>query len=265
MIQGNTILLNIFFGPIVTAAFGIALQINNAFNALCNSLVLAFRPPMIKAYAEKKYDYLNQLFNYNNKLTYYILLIIAIPFIIEMRTILSLWLGNVSDDVILFARLIVVYIVCLAMHSPITIIMQASGRIKEYHLPVESITMMCLPVSWLLFHFGFPAYSIFYSLIGICVISHIARIICIWHYYPQFSINEYMWSFIAPAMVITITIAICLYHMRHICQHGFIQFFLTFISTIVLSAILVYLIGINKQERSSLHSFIKKIIIQKHV
>jgi O-antigen/teichoic acid export membrane protein len=51
IIQGNTILINIFFGLVINAAFGIAQQINNAFNTLCNTMVLAFRPPMIKAYA----------------------------------------------------------------------------------------------------------------------------------------------------------------------------------------------------------------------
>ena len=48
MVQGSTILLNIFFGPISNAAFAISMQISNAFNALCNSMVLAVRPAMIK-------------------------------------------------------------------------------------------------------------------------------------------------------------------------------------------------------------------------
>lgn len=151
------------------------------------------------------------------------------------------------------------------MHSPITIIMQASGRIKEYHLPVESITMMCLPVSWILFHYGLPAHSIFYSLIGICIIAHVARVICIWHYYPQFSFNAYLWSFVAPAMIITIISTTCLYHLRYICHHGLSQFILTFAFSIAIGVALTYSIGINKQERQSLHSFIQKLIVKKHV
>lgn len=53
MIQGNTILLNIYFGPLANTAFGIANNIYNAFNSLANSIVLAFRPRMIKTYAAK--------------------------------------------------------------------------------------------------------------------------------------------------------------------------------------------------------------------
>ena len=67
MLQGNTILLNMFFGTIATAAFGIALQINNAFNSLTSNMVLAFRPPMIKLFAERQFDRLDNLFCIGNK------------------------------------------------------------------------------------------------------------------------------------------------------------------------------------------------------
>lgn len=46
MIQGGIILINIFFGPIINAAFGVALQINNAVSALVNSMIVPFRPTM---------------------------------------------------------------------------------------------------------------------------------------------------------------------------------------------------------------------------
>ena len=42
MQQGNIILLNIFFGATINAAFGVALQINNAFGALCNSILFLY-------------------------------------------------------------------------------------------------------------------------------------------------------------------------------------------------------------------------------
>lgn len=53
MQQGNIILLNIFFGATINAAFGVALQINNAFGALCNSIIIPLRPAMIKHMLKK--------------------------------------------------------------------------------------------------------------------------------------------------------------------------------------------------------------------
>ena len=261
MLQGNTILLNIYFGPVIVAAFGIAQQINNAFNALTNSMVLAFRPPMIKAYAEQQHNYLNQLFSASNKFIFYSLLAIAIPIMLNMDTILTLWLGHATPDIVLFSQAIIVYIVCMAMHNPITIIMQASGHIKEYHLPVESITLMCFPLSWILFHFNLPAYSVFISMIVICLITHIVRLWCLGHFYDGFSVKDYMLTLLIPAIVIVIlnsTIALAI--------HAYME---NTLWTVILSCISipafvfcsVFVLGINKRERLMLVTIIKSSII----
>ena len=185
LIQGSIILLNIFFGPVIVASFAIAQQINNAFNALTNSMVLSFRPPMIKAYAEQQTDYLNLLFVACNKFVVYFLAATALPIICEMDTILHFWLGQVSESTVLFARLIVVYIFVAALHTPITIVMQAIGRIKEYHLFVESVCLLSVPLTWLLFHMGFASYSVFFSMISLCLLAQVVRVFCVRRYYAH--------------------------------------------------------------------------------
>lgn len=263
MLQGNTILLNIYFGPIIVAAFGIALQINNAFNALCNSMVLAFRPPMIKAYAEQEHRYLSQLFSVSNKFMYYTLLAIAIPIIINMETILTLWLGYSTPNIVLFSRLIIVYIVTLAMHNPITIIMQASGHIKEYHLPVESITLMCFPLTWIFFYFDLPAYSVFVSMIAVCLIAHIVRLFCLRRYYCYFSIKKYMISFAFPAIIILIVISIISSVCHSHIESSLWSVILSFLYIPLLVFLAAYAVGINKEEKQLLASMIQVSIIQK--
>lgn len=48
LVQGSIILLNVFFGPLANAAFGIANNIYNALMSLGNSTIVAFRPATIK-------------------------------------------------------------------------------------------------------------------------------------------------------------------------------------------------------------------------
>ena len=263
IIQGNTILLNVFFGPIINAAFGIAQQINNVFNTLCNTMVLAFRPPMIKAYAEQNYNYLNKLFSVCNKFIFYLLLMVAIPIMSEMDTILSLWLGNTSPDITLFSRLIIIYVICLAMNSPITIIMQASGRLKEYHLPVETITLLCLPITWILFAIGLPSYFVFVSMISVCILAHIVRLYILKRYYHHFHIRIFLVSFVFPALVImTCSIAVA-YLIHKGLDSSFLRFLLSICSSFVMISFMVYLIGLEKNEKNLLRDFIKSFIINK--
>lgn len=263
MLQGNTILLNIYFGPIVVAAFGIALQINNAFNTLGNSMVLAFRPPMIKAYAEQQNDYLNQLFSVSNKFICYTLLAIAIPLILNMDTILSLWLGHTTPDIVLFSRAIIVYIVCLAMHHPITIVMQASGHIKEYHLPVESITLMCFPLTWLFFHCNLPAYSVFLSMTAVCLVAHLVRLYCLKRFYDVFSIREYLLSFVLPAISILFVNSVIALVISSNIENALWSLIISALCIPSFVFLSTYLLGISPKERVLLSSMTKNIINRK--
>lgn len=256
MIQGGTILLNIFFGPIINVSFAIALQINNAFSALSNSLVIPFRPAMIKAYAEKNNDYVDQMFNICNKITFYILLLIGVPIIIEMRFILKLWLGNYNEDTVIFSRLMILYLIFIIMHNPITILMHANGHIKEYHLPVESITLLCLPVFWVVFKVGFPSYSIFFVMIGGAVIAHIIRLFCLKRFHSSFSIKSYMKSLVLPAVIISTIAVLAISAISNTTETGFFQFFFVSLASLLIIPTLVFYFGINSQERKLLTDFL---------
>ena len=179
MIQGHTIIINMFFGPLINAAFSIANQIYNAFNALTNSIVLAFRPSMVKAYADGDYLFLNKAFSYGNKFIYYSMVGIALPMIFEINTILNIWLGkNVSPDIIIFSKLFIVYSIIIALHNPITILMQSSGTVKFYYSKVETFTILSVPVTYLLFKLHFPSWSVFASMITMSLLAHAVRIRC---------------------------------------------------------------------------------------
>jgi O-antigen/teichoic acid export membrane protein len=260
MIQGGTILINIFYGPLANVAFGIALQINNAFSALTNSMTFSFRPAMIKAYAEKNYNYVNQLFAISNKFILYVLLAVAIPIIAEMRTILNIWLGSVNDNTLLFSQFMIVYMICTAMHNPITIIIYASGHVKGYHLPVESITLMCLPLTWLLFRIGLPSYSIFYSMIGVCLIAHFVRLRCLHHYYDNFSILQYFTSLIIPAIAIITLGTMTTYFLHYNIENTIWRFIAVGTLSPLTIFLLAFFIGMNVQERQIFKGFIMSYI-----
>ncbi|MBR7043381.1 MAG: polysaccharide biosynthesis protein, partial [Prevotella sp.] len=165
MIQGSSILLNVFFGPVANAAFAVANQIYNALGTLGNTVIIAFRPAMIKSYSEKNYDNLDHLFYIHNKVLSYLMIGVSLPLIFLMPTILHWWLDEVPQESVVFSRLFVVYIFILVMSNPISTIIQATGRVKYYSLAVETITILCLPVAWLLFRLGYPSFTLFVVMI----------------------------------------------------------------------------------------------------
>ena len=260
MTQGSTIILNVFFGPIINAAFGIANQIYNAINTLTNSVVIAFRPAMIKAYSSNEKGYLEQLFFASSKAILYLLSMVLLPFIFEAETLLTLWLGECTPTMVLFAQLYAVYTICLALHNPITTIIQATGHIRKYSMYVESMTILCLPVSWLLFKLGMPPYFVFVTMIGLCILAHIIRLLMLQASISDLTVSKYLARLVLPGILIISITTLIVYCVEGLHTNWILQLLLSFAISAVSISILLYVIGISKKERSLIKELVNRKI-----
>ena len=249
MIQGSTILLNIYYGPVANAAFGIAVNVYNAFMSLTNSIVLAFRPSMVKTYAEDRQDLLGQLFYVCNKAIFLLLTCVAIPIIMETSTILNLWLGIVPENTSLYICLFVIFCLCLALHNPITIIIQSIGRIKNYHMTIETLMASCVPLTWLMFHIKLPSYSLFVIMISLCILAHAIRVLFLRCNHGFFSIKNYLMQFVAPCMSIAIANVIVTGWVHTMVHNCLLRLLAVCFTSILVTIIFTSLIGTSKTER----------------
>jgi len=247
--QVITILINIFFGPSVNAARAISIQFSLALTSLTSSFLLAVRPQMIKSYAEGSFLYLNKLFNLSNKLIYFSLLIVCLPLIFEMNIILFFWLNYVDPQTALFSKLILVYALIMSLNNPISIIIQATGHVKEYHIAVEAITLLCAPVTFFLFKLGYPAYSTYAVMIIATILAHGVRLILLEKFYPAFNFSHYIKSFLLPATLITGISAFLIFLFSNIDINPLLRLLLEFVISILTITILLYFLGLSKAEK----------------
>lgn len=258
MTQGSTIILNVFFGPIINAAFGIANQIYNAINTLTNSVIIAFRPAMIKSYSAKENGYLEQLFFASSKAILYLLAMVLIPFIFEAETLLTLWLGECTPTMVLFSRLYTIYTICMALHNPITTIIQATGNIRKYSMYVESMTILCLPVSWCLFKLGMPSYFVFITMIGLCILAHIIRLLMLQTSISDLTVSKYLAKLVLPGFLIISITTLIVYCVEGLHTNRILQLFLSFVVSAISISILLYAVGISKKERSLIKDLVNR-------
>lgn len=252
MYQVNTILINVFFGPVVNAARAISIQVNSAISSFTASFLMAIRPTMIRSFAEESYIYLNNIFNLCNKLIYYCLLMVCLPLMLEMNTVLYLWLKTNDAQTVLFSRLILVYALIMSLNNPISIIIQATGHVKEYHILVETFTLLCVPATYILFKLGYPAYSTYIVMIIAAFSSHIVRLICLKKYYPPFSYSEYFKSFVLMSLFVTLMASLIVYIVQGSILNTNLRIFAVVFSSIVCVGGLAFLIGLSKTERDVL-------------
>jgi len=261
MFQINTILINLFFGPLVNASRAISISIYSAMSLFSGSFITALRPAMIKAYAEENDIYVLKLFSLCSSAIFYLMLLIGVPLLSEMELILKLWLGNSNPDAVLFSRLIVIYSIILSLHNPFTIVMQAMGKTKEYFVPVEIFTLLSMPATYLLYKLGLPAEYTYYTMITSVILSHIMRIICLKHYYEQFDVISYIKDFCFPALfVIVLTMSIIIYSQSILPFTNLLHIgCVTIISTICI-LLLAFFIGIKRYERIYIKQMLKNIL-----
>ena len=254
----NTFLVNIFFGPIVNTAQAIAFQISSALNSFSASFIVAVRPPMIKSYAEQDFTNVNRLFDISNKFIYYCMLVLCIPLMSEMRLILYYWIGIDDEQTILFCRLMVIYSMILVMNNPISIIMQATGYVKQYFIAVESLTLLCPVITYVMFKLGMPAYSAFIAMISCILGSHIIRLIVLKKYYNQTVLQGYF-KFIGRAVFVTISVVGIILYARHFMIYGVCRFIYVMCLTVIIASTLAYTFGISADDRKLIYQMIQRI------
>lgn len=109
--QGVNILLNVFFGPIVNAALGIAAQVQGAVSQFAVGFQTAINPSIIKSYASRNINYMHNLVYRASRYSFFLLLCICLPVFLETDMLLSIWLKIVPEYATIFFK---VSIMCIS-------------------------------------------------------------------------------------------------------------------------------------------------------
>ena len=165
--QGINIILNLFFGPVVNAARGVAAQVLNAVNQFITNFQTSFRPQLTKSYASGDYDYLSKLYYSATKISYYLLFTLSLPIMLEISYILRIWLGdNVPENTGIFTRLVMLTAFISTFANPTSCIIQATGNMKRFSITVAIGNVFILVVAWVFLKFGYgPVSTLVISLI----------------------------------------------------------------------------------------------------
>ena len=189
--QGLNLLLNMFFGPAVNAARGIAYQVQGAVTQFSGNFMTAVKPQIIKRYAVGKIGDMMQLVIQSSCFSYYMMLLIVVPICFEANFILSLWLGEYPEYTVSFLRLILVLCMIQTLKTPRTTVFHATGKILMPNIIVGTILCLAFPIAYFLLKSGGSPESVFWAAIGSLVLSEVASILIL-----KRRINYPVWSYV---------------------------------------------------------------------
>lgn len=253
--QGVALVINKFFGTAVNAAYGLGFQIGGYVNFMSESLLNAIRPQIIRSEGEGNRPKVLLLSELASKYSFFLLSCLAVPCIVEMPTLLKLWLNEVPDYAVLFCRMVLMASIVDSITIGLGVANQAIGDVKQYSLVVNSIKLITLPVVLL-------ATMITNSVTLIAILYVVFEFICAIARVPFVSKTDGLniKSFSKELLTsLTIPLAVFLLASYSVSTYFTFRysFLLTFIIPPMLYIVVYYLLGMSKREREIINNVIK--------
>ena len=176
--QGLNLVLNSVGGPAVNAARGVAFQVQMAVTQFVASFQMAINPQITKTYARGDVYQTQQLVLRSSRLSYMMILLIAVPLLMAAPWVLKLWLGIVPNHAVAFMRLMLLISMVDAIANPMMVAAAATGRIRKYHICIGTILLLTLPVALICVKcFSMPVETVFIVLLVMTILAQCARMV----------------------------------------------------------------------------------------
>lgn len=246
--QGLNILLNMFFGPTVNAARGIAVQVQGAINQFSTNFQTALNPQIIKSYASNDLIYMHSLIYRSSKFTFFLLLLLSLPIILETDTVLRIWLHAVPEHTVCFLRLILCISIVDAMANPFVTSVSATGNIRLYQGIIGGMLFCILPISYIVLKLGGNPASVFIVHLCICLIVFIVRLYII-RFLINLKIFDYIKQVACRCLFVGAISIISPIIIKCNLPDTIYSFFIVCVSCIISVSICIFYIGMTSSER----------------
>lgn len=255
-IQGLTLIINIFWGPLANAAKAIADRINAVIQSLVTNFVLAASPQETKLMAAGEQDQMLRIFYSISKLSFFLIFVIAMPAIVLMPKLITLWLGTEESSslMVIFSQITIIGIVFTALESPMSMLVRSTGNMKEYQVSCGLISIMTLPLTIVAYRLGAPIYSYCIIQSSVLFISLFIRVMVIRKLFVR-PISYYN-NVIKPILKVVIPSLLILICVTVI-KNDTLKTIFTCILPIFCTIPLIYYTGITSKEKKYVRNLLK--------
>ena len=247
--QGIVMLINIFFGLTVNAAYAIAVQVQNAVNTFVTNFKSSMVPQIMASYGAGDFKSMHTMINIGTKITFVMLLMVTYPLMFSAQWILAIWLKNPPE----YSAMLVVLTLISINISSFTYFhgqgIHASGSITKQQIWLSSSYLGAIVLTFILFKSGMSFYSAIFVNMGIGILQNAVNL-----YYAakcfHYSLKIFMSTILFRICIFTV-ITLCIFLIEHRLVIQDVSRFVVVLSTdIIIVPMLSFAIVFNTQERS---------------
>lgn len=232
--QGVNILLNMFYGPAVNAARGVANQIYVNVYQFAQNYTLAFSPQIVKSWSAGEKQNSLELIYRSSRLCFLLLFMIVLPLMGELPLVLDLWLVEVPEHSLAFARLMLLTSLVDSLHSPLYYGIQASGKVKWLNILVGGSQLGVVLLSYIILKcFKIAPELVFIFILCGAILSQILRITLS---IKQIDLNlkSYLLKVILPLLLVSAVAAGAEVLILRYLPQGILRLALSILSSLIL-------------------------------
>lgn len=256
--QGTNIIMNVFHGVTLNATIGITNQLHSAVFLFISNLQTAAIPQIIKTYATKDYARYKMLVCQISKYSFFLMLVLSLPIIINIDLILQLWLVNPPLYSNIFVVLIMVFSLIDSLQGPLWASMQAMGNIRMYQIAICICLLLNLPISYIFLYLKFHPAIIYIVQSTIALFTLIVRIYFS-HNFANVEATVYAKQTLMPILAVSIVSIPIIFYVS-ILFDGWLKLFISSFLSLLIIPCSVLFVGISKNERRLLICLVKQKI-----
>lgn len=255
---GQNIIINVFFGVLVNAAYGIVAQLQGQLMVFTNNMIKALMPVIVKnAGAQQIRQMLKWSFT-GCRFSYILFVWIAVPFFVEAEYILALWLKEVPEWTVVFLRLVLIKTLFELSTNSLSISLSSVGQVKQMNMLFSIIEVFAVAIECCLFYAGCEPYWMFIVLITSVSMENAVRI-SLSHRYCGLSYKQFIMEVHLPLIVFTAMLLVSAAVPRMIMPEGFARLAFCCTATGMMFLMGAYYIFLNKEELEAVRGFWTKV------
>lgn len=257
--SGSDLLLNSFFGTAMNGAFAISKTVNSCLTTFTGNFDNASAPQIIQAYAagdRQRYTYLCNKLGRINLLMFELM---AFPLLVQLDWLLHLWLGTVPAHALEFCLLYIVISGVALSCGGIYNLMNACDNIKWFKINCSFFFLVCIPVGYVMFRAGYPAYTILVLFLVADVMQRAVQLVLLKRIMGFDSWGYVKEAYARPLLIGALLTALLL-AVKAMPIDGAVGKAVSIVVCLIATVLLVVFVGLKQSERKELQTFIRKRI-----
>lgn len=260
--QGIVILINLFFGLVINAAYAVAVQVSHAVHTFVMNFKQSMVPQMMSAYGADDKVAMIKIINMGTKITFLLMLMISIPVIFEAQFILDIWLKEPPEHA---AKLVALVLIAINISSFTYFQYQgvhATGKILAQQIWMSSLFVLNIVIIYVVFKLGASFEAALYVNMVISALQCGVNL-----YYAQkqyeYSVNNFIAHILLSCLITICLIVGVMVVLTRMIAPSTIRFIISFGVSELMILGLGYFVVLDKSEKKSISSHIKKTIPMK--